>query len=379
MNAREALRYCHYEDELWMMHQTNVSDRVRIDPHDLFLRVHFADGTYADFHYFWLRHNCECCRHPQTGERTLCSSDVPMGLRPTSTTLNADGSAVTILWNEPSGHRSEYRLDWLRDHAYALNREDVPPPASDMSRLGVEYTQLAPSLLLRDVCRDHVARVGAIVVRNFGTNTDELIDDLARTGLTIVPTHFGRIEDLRTDNTTNANTDQLGYTDAPVNLHTDQPFLDEPPRYQVLHCMQPADQGGDSVVVDAWQAARYLRSLDAPAFEMLTCIPVHFHRRQKKFERLQVAPIIELRDSEIFRVRSSYFTMAPHRVPFAEMEQWYRAYNRFIDVANEPRHQYRFRLHAGDFLMYDNFRMLHARTGFVGSRWMRGIYFNEAV
>jgi gamma-butyrobetaine dioxygenase len=112
---------------------------------------------------------------------------------------------------------------------------------------------------------------------------------------------------------------------------------------------------------------------------MLTRIPVHFHRRQKQFERLQVSPIIELRDGEIFRIRSSYFTMAPHRVPFAEMEQWYRAYNRFTDVANEPGHQYRFRLHVGDFLMYDNFRMLHARTGFVGSRWVRGIYFNEAV
>ena len=34
----------------------------------------------------------------------------------------------------------------------------------------------------------------------------------------MVETHFGRIEDLRTDNTTNQNTDQLGYTDAAINL-----------------------------------------------------------------------------------------------------------------------------------------------------------------
>ncbi len=49
----------------------------------------------------------------------------------------------------------------------------------------------------------------------------------------MVETHFGRIEDLRTDNTTNQNTDQLGYTDAAINLHTDQPFIADPPG--ILH------------------------------------------------------------------------------------------------------------------------------------------------
>jgi hypothetical protein len=53
-------------------------------------------------------------------------------------------------------------------------------------------------------------------------------------GWKVVPTHFGRIEDLRTDNTTNKNTDQLGYTDAAVDLHTDQPFIAKPPRFQCV-------------------------------------------------------------------------------------------------------------------------------------------------
>ena len=358
------------------MQQRHQDSAIGVDGRDAFLRLHFGDGAHADFHYFWLRHNCDCCRHPQTGERTLCSSDVPMDLRPAAVALSSDRTAVDIMWNEPSGHRSTYDVAWLRTHAYALDRRDVPPPANDVSHLEL-HAPATPDLPAR--CRASVARFGAVVVRNFGSDTDALIDALAQSGLTLVPTHFGRIEDLRTDNTTNANTDQLGYTDAPVNLHTDQPFLAEPPRYQLLHCMRPADQGGDSVVVDAWQAARYLGSLDAAAFDLLTRIPVHFHRRQKQFERLQVSPIIELRDGDVVRIRSSYFTMAPHRVPFAEMEAWYRAYNRFAEICNVPRHQYRFRLHAGDFLMYDNARMLHARTGFSGARWVRGIYFNEAA
>jgi alpha-ketoglutarate-dependent taurine dioxygenase len=352
-------------------------NRAALATHDRFLRVQFPDGAHADFHYFWLRHNCDCCRHPHTGERTLCVSDVPLGLTPASAAIGADGETMVIQWDEPGGHRSVYRLHWLREHAYALNRDDVPPPVADVARLEIDAAQLAPAARVSDLCRERVAALGAVVVRRFGTDTEGLIDDLARTGLTVVPTHFGRIEDLRTDNTTNANTDQLGYTDAPVDLHTDQPFLDHPPRYQVLHCMRPADHGGDSVIVDAWQAARHLRSLDAEAFERLTRVPVHFHRRQQHFERLHVSPLIELRGGSLVRIRSSYFTMAPQRLPFAEMESWYRAYTRFAAITNDPRHQYRFRLEAGDFVLYDNFRMLHARTGFVGARWVRGVYFND--
>jgi len=299
-----------------------------------------------------------------------------MDIRPDCVTLRHDDEAVTIEWSEHAGaHRSAYRLSWLRAHAYALNRADIPPPSNDISQLQVHADRLPPSAALNGVCLDHLQRFGAIIVRGAGMDTEMLIDDFTRAGLAVVTTHFGRIEDLRTDNVTNQNTDQLGYTDAPVHLHTDQPFLDEPPRFQMLHCMRAADEGGDSYIVDGKQAALYLRSLDSSAFTLLTTIPVRFHRKQRNFERLKESPVIELRGESVFRVRSSYFTMAPHTTPFDQMEEWYRAYKRFASLINDPRHQYRFRLEGGDFLVYDNYRMLHARTAFSGPRWVRGVYF----
>ena len=59
------------------------------------------------------------------------------------------------------------------------------------------------------------------------------------------------------------------------------------------------------------------------------------------------------------------------------MEPWYRAYARFTRLVRDPRHQLRFKLEAGDALLYDNARMLHARTGFQGARWVRGVYFDR--
>ena len=351
-----------------------------LDARPDFLRVRFGDGSpaSADFHWFWLRHHCDCCRHPETRERTLRPANVPLDVRPRRVTLAADGQTLTIVWPGVAGdHPSTYTIDWLRTHAYAPDPAPADPPPSDTRAIELAAAALASPAGLAADCLGQVDAAGLAVVRGAGLDTEALIDAFSAQGLRVIATHFGRIEDLRTDNTTNQNTDQLGYTDAPVDLHTDQPFLDEPPHYQLLHCMQPADEGGDNAVADARAAAVYLRHLDAEAFELLSTVPIRFHRVQKAFERLHESPLLEVRDGRLWRVRSSYFTMAPQALPFARMEAWYRAYQRWERLVTDRRHHYAFRLAAGDFLFYDNWRMLHARTGFRGARWVRGVYFDR--
>ena len=352
---------------------------MQIDGRSDFLRVYLQGdrGEHLDFHWFWLRHNCDCCRHPQTRERTLCSSSVALDLRPMRVAAAPAGDAIEIDWDEPDGHRSRYPLAWLERHAYARGHDEVAPPPCDAALLERRLASPAEVERLRDVCLAPLAALGAVVVRGAGDDTERLIDALAGEGLELFGSHFGRIEDLRTDNTTNQNNDQLGYTDAPVDLHTDQAFIAYPPRYQMLHCMRPAADGGDNTLADARAAAEYLRATDAEAYELLTTVPVCFHRVQREFESVHVAPIVELRDGAFFRVRSSYFTMDPHRLPFARMAAYYRAYNRFTALVSDPRHHFHVRLGAGDFVLYDNFRMMHARTGFTGARWMRGVYFDD--
>ena len=353
---------------------------ARLEPHDDFLRVHFAPGEgarHADFHWFWLRHNSELDRHPLTNERVVCSSELPAEPRARAVRLSADTAALEIDWSDHApGRTSRYEASWLRAHAYAADREPAPAPPSDSATLTLDTARLdgpLGALALRTL-----DRTGALVVRGYGTDTEALLDVFCREGLSVIGTHFGRIEDLRTDNTTNSHTDQLGYTDSAVQLHTDQPFLERPPRYQLLHCQRPGDTGGENAVVDGLAAARYLAEVDRPAFELLCSVPVTFHRKQKSFEKVLVSPLLDFDAPGGFRLRYSYFTLAPHRLPFARMEAWYRAYNRFARLVRDERHQYRFLLQSGDFLLYDNWRMLHARTSFTGSRWLRGVYFDRA-
>ena len=108
---------------------------MQIDARSDFLRIraHGERGEHLDFHWFWLRHNCDCCRHPQTRERTLCSSSVALGLRPSRVTASPAGDAVEIEWDEAGGHRSVYAIAWLERHAYARGHDAVAPPPGDDS------------------------------------------------------------------------------------------------------------------------------------------------------------------------------------------------------------------------------------------------------
>lgn len=342
------------------------------------IRVRFRPDAHADFHARWLRHNCDRDLHPTTRERILCSSEIADDLEARSAAV--EGDALVVSWSD--GRESRYPLAWLEEHAYARDREvpvipndvrtisddDVAAPLAERIERAIERVQLHGAAVVR---RDPASKVPP------EEETEAIVDAFVAAGLAVIGTHFGRIEDLRTDNSTNANTDQLGYTDAAIDLHTDQPFLEKPPRMQLLQCIQPAEEGGDTALVDALAAARHLRSQDAAAYELLTTTFVRFHRKQKAFEKILDARLLSGGGSS-FQIRWSYFTLAPYQFPFERMEAWYRAHDRFARLVRDPASQFRLKLGRGDFVLYDNFRMLHARTAFRGARWLRGVYFDRS-
>ena len=320
-----------------------------LEVHAQWLRVPLGAGEHADFHHRWLRHHCDRERHPQTGERTRCSSELPDDITPRRATLVDE--ALEIDWSDD--HASRYPLSWLRAHAYALDRVDVPPPSAELGRILVLARGLSLSHQISGALA-HVRQHGSAVVRRDPDDptspeaaTEPLINAFESAGLRVIATHFGRIEDLRTDNTTNQNTDQLGYTDAPIGLHTDQPFLEHPPRYQLLQGIRAADEGGVNLLADARAAFRHLESIDAHAADLLATVPVKFSREQQHFTRELITPLIARRDDHDFLVRSSYFTYAPHALPFARTLDFYRAHDHFIRLLRDPQHHYRALLAPG--------------------------------
>ncbi|KAJ2844713.1 hypothetical protein GGI22_006790, partial [Coemansia erecta] len=326
-----------------------------------------GESEYADFHYFWLRHNCPClygCRHTVTKERLIDAAVIPLEIRPLRASVESNpednAPAVVFVWEpiltkDDTGklvssagekeHVSIFPVQWLRENAYSLSRRRVHElPPHDAALVTIDYNDYAPedgslsdsnSIKYKAMLFEKLSKYGVAVIRNRGDNTEDIVYDFIDSSADVIPTHFGRIEHLRTGNTENANNDQLGYTNSAVRLHTDLCYSESVPGFQFLHCIRPADIGGDNYFVHAESAANYLKTeINSRAYELLTTVPVKFDRKQSKFQAHYTTPILRLSDKvdpktnerRLEQVRYSYFTQgAQTTVPFSQLREWYEA------------------------------------------------------
>ena len=138
--------------------------------------------------------------------------------------------------------------------------------------------------------------------------------------------------------------------------------------------------GGDTGLVDGFAAAVALRATDAESFDTLARTPVPFGYIDKETELRASLPLIQL--SPLGRVRGVRFnnrSARPLRLPYAEVTAFYAAYRRWAELLARPERQLNLRLAPGDCLVFDNTRVLHARTAFgmtAGSpgRHLQGCY-----
>jgi len=152
---------------------------------DTFLRVQFSKEEYGDYHWFWLRHNCNCaglCTHEKTGEKILNGSRVLISVKPISVELlEPEKNILKIVWGhslvdepETTQHTSLYSVEFLKQNAYALNRVEVPPPPGDLSLIEIDFTKYSYEQYLKE-CAVRIKQYGAIVIRNRGLDTEEIM------------------------------------------------------------------------------------------------------------------------------------------------------------------------------------------------------------
>ena len=175
-------------------------------------------------------------------------------------------------------------------------------------------------------------------------------------------TNYGRIFDVRVV----ADPANLAFTSRAIAPHTDNPYRDPVPTLQLLHCLRDASVGGDTVLVDGFAAAAALRDTDPVSFGVLTSTPIPFAYVDKETSLTACQPLIALNPrGRIAGVRLNNRSMQPLRLPYAEVEAVYAAYRAWTAIVARPEFGLGLRLAPGDCLVFDNTRILHARTAFA--------------
>jgi trimethyllysine dioxygenase len=342
------------------------------------LFVTFAGVSQPEmFTWFWLRDHSEDATslNQSTLQRQVDTFALPDRPGPGAASLDASGHVV-VQWGDssPDGFFSPARL------AEAAGLTPPTPKQHLWSANNLTLGQPLPfaAVMANDrALRDLLARV-----RNVGfglasgvTRTPEGAEQLATRIGPVRSSIFGTMWPLSSSVTAH---DDTAYTNSYLEPHTDSTYCIDAPGLQLFVCLERDGTGGDSVLVDGFAIAEALRAEDPKAFETLTTVSVPGHYLEPGVHLTASRPPIRLDDAgNVIQVSFNNYDRAPFRLPEPQMTEFYRAYaelhRRIIDRSG----WFTVRLEPGDALVFDNWRCLHGRLEYTGTRVFEGCYHNR--
>ncbi|MGO1074059.1 2-trimethylaminoethylphosphonate dioxygenase [Inquilinus sp. CA228] len=342
------------------------------------LTIRWSDGRESPYPAIWLADNRPDRRDRPDGQRLFDAIDLPDGIVLRGVTLGADGAVEVDLAGFDTPARFE--TAWLRAHALdpTSRAERRRRPVLWDSSLALptgDYTAVAGDDDARAKWLRQVHDHGFALLRGVPAEPGMVCKVVELFGF-VRETNYGRLFDVvAVDKPQN-----LAFSALSLGNHTDNPYRDPVPQMQLLHCLEAASEGGESVVVDGFAAADRLRREAPDAFALLTRRAVPFRYVEAgKVDLRAKAPLIELdADGDVAAVRYNNRSIAPFDLDPDEVEAFYDAYRRFGRLLHDPNLTVGFRLAPGDLFIVDNRRVLHGRRGFsAGRRWLQGCYADK--
>ncbi|OJA17262.1 hypothetical protein AZE42_03030 [Rhizopogon vesiculosus] len=362
----------------------------------------------ASFPHRWLRDACQCanCVHPSTSQKLHKTSDIPADVRPVPQGVTFQEGGIHINWAD--NHKSFYEHSFLERYSSAPRlssfHRDVQPISwnvssiSKLPNLFMTYEAIKkPDHLLSAIT--HLTRYGLLFITGV-PNTEHVnetceLRKLANIFGELRDTFYGELWDVKNIR----NSKNIAYTNLDLGMHMDLLYFQHPPRYQILHCLRNRVVGGTSRFVDGLRAAETLRNTHSVDFNILTATPVPFHYINDGHHLHYEHPTIELAPlpapkagtpttdacaPEIKHINYSPPFQAPLLLD-STPPAFYDALGRYAALLDDPANVLAYTLREGDAVLFDNRRVLHARTSFTDdglntgvdgetNRWLKGCY-----
>jgi alpha-ketoglutarate-dependent taurine dioxygenase len=347
------------------------------------LNIEWTDGTSGQFASLWLRDNVREDRDPHSGQRLIDIADLPEN--PRIRTAVAHGRAVKIEWENES-RTAAFELEWLL--AQAANRSRGQSEFA--ARLWLEgasldaahdfawasLSELRDNRTLRAEWMTRLLQDGIAFLSQVPSVDAGILEASSLIGR-VSETNYGLVYDVRSV----PQPENLAYSDLGLGLHTDNPYREPVPGFQVLHALIASPDGGDSLFGDGYAIAEHLRTTAPDAFAVLSHTAVPFRYRSKDAELYAERPLIQLTCSgEVSAVHYNSRSIAPLRLAAYDAGPFYSAYRRFATLLRDSRYHLQLRLGDGDLVVFDNRRTLHGRTAFSSARHprhLRGCYLTR--
>ena len=344
-----------------------------IVPNGRTMQINWEDDHQSTFHNIWLRDNCSCtiCGDHSGGSRFFELGDIGDNL---DCETAVQDTMFTITW-AADGHVTQFDQAWLRAHCNSNSERTKrrhSPILWDASFTGnvpeADYEKAQVDDFERLKIHDAVRTYGICLLRNVPAKTEATEEVAGLLGF-VRRTHYGRIfEIISTSNPT-----IIANAPVPLRPHTDENFREPPPGIMIFHTIRASEDGGGvSVMTDAFKLAADFKEIDPEGHQLLSTVPIP-HRRFIEGVGLRAeSPMIQ-HDyfGNICEFRMNERTMGPIDLPADQIEPVYKALTNMLDLSYQSKYHMHHLLDSGEALVFDNARVMHARTGFNGNRHVR--------
>jgi len=345
------------------------------------LSITWSDGAKSELLALWLRDHCQMptSRNPSNGQRLINITDIPADIGIANASL--EGRSLVIEFSG-DGHRSEFDIDWLRANCYCLNpQQDDRSEAFKTLWDSESFSEGLPRCSYADFCGLDRSRLGALqAVRDLGFVILDGVDCAAGEVLKVIrqfgfvrETNYGPLFDVRTT----VEPTNLAFTNLGLGCHLDNPYRDPVPGLQLLHCLESSTSGGESILQDGFMAASVLRREDPDHFKILSRTWINFRFRDADTDLQARVPLIEVNDrDQVIKLRFNNRSIDTLKLPAETLRQFYPAYRHYAEILERDNLQIVFKLRAGELMLFDNTRILHARKAYSasGTRHLQGAY-----
>jgi trimethyllysine dioxygenase len=340
------------------------------------LRVTWDDGATSCYPWRWLRDHShdEHTLHPLTLQRLIHSARLTDD--PAVTAL-ADEQAVRLTFGDGA---AMLPLDFLRAYrrpATARAHDDIEPvlwhTAAELDGCRHRYEEVSTTDEGLGEFLLTVARHGFAICDGTPASTEATEALIRRIGY-VRETVFGGFWSF-TDDLSKADT---AYTSLELLPHTDGTYSHDAPGLQMLHCLRFDGSGGSSTLVDGFAIAAHLRTHEPDTHRVLSTVDIPGHYLGDDAHLRSARPVLRHDRHGVLR-QVSYNTAdrAPFLLAADEMNVLYDALAAFDALTNDTTRQWQHVLRPGEALLFDNWRVLHGRHAYEGTREMCGAYLNR--
>jgi trimethyllysine dioxygenase len=342
----------------------------------------FGDGrTAVRLPLLWLRDHCPSpgTHHPHTRQRVIDTFSIPADIAARAVTVEERGAGLRIEW-AGENHVSRFPAEFL---AGLRTDPEVLPVARrtwDAERIRRELPQVRYEAMLGEETTlreflEQLERYGFCFVEGV-PGTPEATRAVAQRVAYVRETIFGGYWDF----TANLEHKDTAYTSAAIGPHTDGTYSLDAPGYQMFHCLAAECTGGENILIDGFRVAEIMREKHPDDYRLLTevAIPGQYRDEERGIHLLARRPLFRLNAAgELVQVTYNNHDRAPFLLPAPKLRALYAALGAFARLCANPSLHYRRRLLPGSVLLFDNWRVLHARDAYRGYRRLAGVYLNK--